>query len=86
MKPLPAPPDMDRTDYVSQTLRLCALVLDPRYGRLSALAEEFDLHETTLNKWINNGRVPRKPCRRLLKRFGRKLIDFDRLTGDNENV
>ena len=85
MKPLPTPPDMDRAAFVSQTLRQCALILDPRYGRLTALAEEFDLHETTLNKWINSGRVPRKPCRRLLKRFGRKFIDFDRLVGDNTN-
>ncbi len=83
MKPLPAPPDMSPTDFVSQTLRQCALVIDPRYGRLGALADEFDLHETTINKWIKNGRVPRKPCRRLLKRFGRKFIDFDRLVGDD---
>ena len=82
MKPLPAPPDMKPEDFVSQTLRLCALLVDPRYGRLIVLAEEFDLHETTLNRWITNGRIPRKPCRRLLKRFGRKFIDFDRLTAD----
>lgn len=79
MKPLPAPLDMDRSDFVSQTLRQCALIVDPRYGRLESLADEFDLHATTLNRWITNGVVPRKPCRRLLKRFGRKFVDFDRL-------
>ena len=81
MKPLPAPPDMNPTDFVSQTLRQCALMVDPRYGRLSALAEEFELHETTLNAWILKGKIPRKPCRRLLKRFGRKFVDLDRLVG-----
>lgn len=84
MKPLPAPPDMSRTDFVSQTLRQCALLLDPRYGRLAALSQEFDIHETTLNLWMRKGRVPRNPCRRLLKRFGKKWIDFDRLTGAND--
>jgi hypothetical protein len=86
MKPIPAPPDLDSKAFVSQTLRQCALIVDPRYGRLGALADEFDLHETTLNKWINNGRIPRKPCRRLLKRFGRKFIDFDRLVGEEGDV
>lgn len=81
MKPLSAPPDLSRRDFVSLTLRQCALILDPRYGRLSLLADEFDLHETTLGQWIRNGRIPRKPCKRLLKRFGRKWIDFDRLVG-----
>lgn len=84
MQPTKAPPDLSREDFVSFTLRQCALTIDPRYGRLSVLAESFDLHESTLNVWIRNGRVPRKPCRRLLKRFGRKLIDFDRLVGDND--
>lgn len=84
MKPLPAPPEMSSKDFVSQTLRQCALIVDPRYGRLLALADEFDLHETTLNRWIINGRIPRKPCRRLLKRFGRKFIDFARLVGEGD--
>jgi hypothetical protein len=82
MKPIAPATDATPQDCVSLALRQCALIVDPRYGRLSALAEEFDLHETTLNTWIRNGKIPRKPCRRLLKRFGRKFIDFDRLVGD----
>lgn len=82
MNPLPAPRDMDRSDYVSQTLRQCALLLDPRYGRLSSLSAELDIHETTMNKWIHKGYIPRNPCRRLVKRFGKKWIDLDRLTGN----
>ncbi len=85
MKPLPAPPEMKPDEFVSQTLRQCALLLDPRYGRLTALADEFDLHETTLNRWITTGRIPRKPCRRLLKRFGRRFIDFNRLVGESDD-
>lgn len=81
MRSVDAPPDLSPEDFVSFTLRQCALALDPRYGKLAALAEEFDIHESTLGVWIRNGRIPRKPCRRLLKRFGRKVIDFDRLVG-----
>lgn len=81
MKPLPAPPDMERKAFVSQTLRQCALILDPETGSLTAFEDEFDLHVTTIRTWIRNGRIPRKACRRLLKRFGKKWIDFDRLTG-----
>jgi hypothetical protein len=84
MQPPKAPLDLSRDAFVSFTLRQCALVLDPRYGRLKAVADEFDFHESTLNVWIRKGRIPRKPCRRLLKRFGRKLIDFDRLVGTND--
>lgn len=71
---------MSRSDFVSQTLRQCALILDPRYGSFVALAEKMDLHETTFGIWIRNGRIPNKACRRLVKEFGRKWIDYDRLT------
>lgn len=81
MKPLPVPSDMDDSDYVSQTLRQCALILDPRNGKLTALEDEFDIHVTTIRTWMRNGRIPPKPCRRLLKRFGRKWINVERLTG-----
>lgn len=81
MKPLPAPPDMEPTAFVSQTLRQCALLLDPNTGSLSALEDEFDIHVTTIRTWIRKGRIPPKPCRRLLKRFGRKWIDVARLSG-----
>lgn len=79
MKPLPAPADMDPTAFVSQTLRQCALMLNPETGSLNSLEDEFDIHVTTIRTWIRNGRIPPKPCRRLLKRFGKKWIDYDRL-------
>lgn len=82
MKPITPPDDISRTDYVSLILRQLALMVDPRLGRLSFLADELELHPTTLQLWITNGRIPRKPCRRLLKRFGRKWINIDRLSGD----
>ncbi len=73
--------DLSRDELVSLTLRQCALHLDPRYGRLSVLAKEFDLHESTLSVWIRNGRVPPKAARRLQKRFGAKLVNVDLLIG-----
>lgn len=81
MKPIPAPSELDDSAYVSQVLRQCALILDPRNGSLAAFEDEFDIHVTTVRTWIRNGRIPPKPCRRLLKRFGKKWIDFARLTG-----
>ncbi len=81
MKPLIPSEDLAPSDFVAMTLRQVTLLVDPRLGRLPVLAEEFDWHPSTLQQWIKNGRVPRKPCRRLLKRFGKKWIDFDRLTG-----
>lgn len=66
----------DSSTAVSLALRRCALVIDPRYGKLSSLADEFDLHATTLSKWISNGRIPLKAARRLQKRFGKSLINL----------
>lgn len=86
MKPITPPEDITPSDFVSLTLRQAALIVDPKLGRLAVLAQQFELHPSTLQVWIKNGRVPRKPCRRLLKRFGRKFIDFDRLVGDDTNV
>lgn len=82
MKPLPAPSDMDPSEFVSQTLRQCALILDPLTGRLTAIAEELGVHDTTVRLWIRNGRIPYEPADRLLKRFGKRWIDFDRLVGE----
>ena len=81
MKPITPPDDISRTDYVSLILRQLALMRDPKLGRLSILADEFDLHPSTLQVWITNGRIPPKACRRLLKAFGKKWIDYDRLVG-----
>lgn len=83
MKPLPAPPDMDPSEFVSQTLRQCALILDPLTGSLAALAKEIEVHDTTVRLWIRNGRIPHEPCYRLSKRFGKKWIDYDRLVGED---
>lgn len=82
MRPITPPDDISPSDYVSLILRQLALQFDPKLGRLSYLADEFDLHVSTLQMWITNGRIPPKPCRRLLKRFGKKWIDVSRLTGD----
>lgn len=77
MTPLQIPDGADRETIVSLTLRQCALVIDPRYGKLSALADEFELHPTTLSLWIREGRIPIKAARRLQRRFGKKLVNVD---------
>lgn len=65
-----------RQEAVSVCLRSCALVVDPRRGLLKSLADEMDLHETTLSVWIREGRIPPKSAKRLLRRFGKKLVDL----------
>lgn len=72
---------MSQKDFVSVTLRQCALLVDPRYGRLSSLGERIDTHETSIRLWIRQGYIPEESCRRLLKEFGKKWVNFDRLTG-----
>lgn len=79
MNPIKPTDSMSREEIVSLALRQCALLLDPRYGRLSVLAEEFNLHENTLGIWIRNGRVPPKMCKRLLDKFGKRYVDFKQL-------
>ncbi len=82
-KNLIRPPEgAGRSEIVAFHLRQCALELDPKYGKLVAVADELELQPTALHWWIKNGRIPKKACRKLLKRFGERLIDFDRLTGD----
>ena len=73
------PRDLSREEIVSLCLRQCALVIDPRNGHLKSLADEFEWHETTLSTWIRNGRIPVKPARKLLRRFGKKLVNLDLL-------
>lgn len=82
MKPITPPDDITPSDYVALTLRQLALILDPRLGRLSVLAKEFDMEPATLHLWVKNGRIPAKSCRRLFNAFGRKWVDVKRLTGD----
>lgn len=84
MKPITPPEDISASDYVALTLRQLALMLDPRLGRLSVLAETLEMTPAALHLWVENGRIPEKPCRRLLERFGRKWVNFARLTGDAE--
>lgn len=81
MKPITPPDDLTPSDYVALTLRQLALMSDPRLGRISVLAEGLGLEPATLHLWIKNGRIPAKPCRRLLKAYGRKWINVERLTG-----
>lgn len=82
MKPIVPPEDISDSDFVALTLRQLALMVDPRLGRISALAEELQLEPATLHLWIKNGRIPPKPCRRLFKAYGRKWVNIKRLTGD----
>ena len=73
----PTKPDAEREERISLTLRQCALTLDPRYGKLSALADELELHVTTLHLWIRQWYIPTKSARRLQRRFGKKLVNAD---------
>jgi len=77
---VPIPEDCDRQTVVAFVLRQCALVVDPRYGKLSTLADEIDVHYTTLSLWIQEGRVPERAAKRLQRRFGKKLINTELLT------
>lgn len=81
MKPIPVPQELTPKEFVSVSLRQCALMLDPEYGRLSVLSHDLGVHETTVRLWIRTGQVPHKYGIALLKRFGKKWVDFDRLTG-----
>lgn len=71
-------------EQVSFCLRQCALHLNPRTGHLKDLAEELEVHDTTLSLWIREGRIPRKAARRLQRRFGSKLVNLDLVSADHE--
>jgi hypothetical protein len=60
-------------------LRLLALHADPRNGHLTVLAEEINVHPTTISVWIDKGFVPEFQCRKLVKRFGKKRVPLDDL-------
>jgi hypothetical protein len=70
---------MTRSEVVSYYLRTCALRVDPRYGYLTSLAEEIGVHVTTLSAWIEKGYVPHFQVKKLIKRFGRKVVSLDDL-------
>jgi len=82
MKPIPPPADISASDFVALTLRQLALMGDPRLGRLSKLAEQLSVQPATLHLWISNGRIPPKPCKQLLKKYGSRWVNFARLTGE----
>ena len=71
--------EMTRQELISFILRNCALMCDPRYGRLKALAEAIDTHEVTVSVWISQGYVPEHQVRKLQKRFGKKSAPIDDL-------
>ena len=81
MTPIIPPDDADRTTIVSLCLRQCALIVDPKNGHLTKLAEHLDLHPVTLSKWLSDGRVPRKSAKRLARVFGKKFVNVDLLVG-----
>lgn len=70
---------MTRTQLVSYHLRLLALNLDPETGHLTKLAEEIEVHPTTLSSWIAQGYVPYFQFKKLRKRFGKKMVPLDDL-------
>jgi len=80
MTPVEAPPGISREDFISFTLRQCALSVDPRYGKLSSLAQSLDMHESTLHVWVRNGRIPKKAARILQRKFGKKLANAEILS------
>lgn len=81
MNPIPPSDEHSREDLVALCLRQCALLVDPRYGSLQALADELEIHISTLQLWIKQGRVPPKACKRLVKRFTRRYVNFDLMVG-----
>lgn len=70
---------LSRNDLISHHLRVMALVVDPRKGELVKLADEIPVHPATLSAWIAQGYVPYFQCKKLLKRFGKKLVVMDEL-------
>lgn len=70
---------MTRKELVSHHLRVLALRVDPVNGYLTSLAEELDVHTTTLSAWISQGYVPLFQCRKMQKKFGRRFVDLDDL-------
>lgn len=71
--------EMSRQELVSLILRRCALLCDPRRGRLKSLAESIDVHEVTVSVWIGQGYVPKHQVRKLQKKFGKENAPLDGL-------
>jgi hypothetical protein len=68
------------SERVSHALRQFALIVDPAEGKLTALADELNVHPATLSAWIANGHVPEFQIPKLKKSFGhlvRKLLPLE---------
>lgn len=80
MNPIKPTDEMSPQEVVSLCLRQCALALNPGTGYLKDLAAELDVHESTLTFWMREGRIPMKSARRLLRRFGARLVDITKVS------
>lgn len=69
---------MTRSEIVSWHLRRMARKVDPENGLLSRLAEEIEVHPTTVSDWIAQGYLPSFQVKKLHRRFG-KLAPMDDL-------
>lgn len=69
---------LSRSEIVSYHLRRMAKKADPVNGWLMVLADDLEVHPTTISDWIAQGYIPQHQCKRLHKRFG-KLAPFDEL-------
>ena len=70
---------MTRNELISHHMRRLALIADPVNGHLSKLADHIEVHATTISAWIAQGYVPWFQCKKIQKRFGRKLVPLDEL-------
>lgn len=81
-------PTLDTLDSddarVRYLLRRIALILDPPSGRLNALCEKYEWHETTVSRWQRLGSVPRDKATILHKEFNRMIgFNLEDLVGED---
>lgn len=81
-------PTLDSLDSadarVRYLLRRIALMLDPPYGRLNAICEKYNWHETTVSRWQRLGGVPRDKATILHEDFNRKIgFNLEDLVSDD---
>lgn len=68
-----------REEVIGFHLALLALHVDPKHGRLNALADAIEINPITLGRWKTQGYVPWHQVQRLQKRYGKKLVPEDEL-------
>jgi len=68
-----------RQDTVAFHLNVLALHVDPQRALLSKLAEAIEVDSVTLSRWKNQGFIPWHQVRRLLKKYGKRLVPADEL-------